>query len=872
MKKLYVLPLDDPRATLENVGGKGASLAKMANAGLPVPSGFHVTTEAYWHFVSGNQLNTKILDALVGVDVPHPDTLEKISRKITQMFDEARIPADVAGVILQKYAELPGKNPAVAVRSSATAEDLPDASFAGQQETFLNIIGEEALLEATRKCWASLWTARAIGYRIRQHIPQQDVALAVVIQLLIDAEASGILFTADPVSGKLDQMLINASWGLGEAVVGGFVTPDTLICDKTTGHLIKRETSKKLIQTVRINEGTVNMPVPEHRQNLPVLSDRQAEKLVGLGNQIEDLYGRPMDIEWTLSKGEFAVVQARPITALPAPQAEVPTEWELPEGVYIAMQNNIVELMADPLTPLFKTMGLSAVNASMGGLLRSFFGGADIMPEELIITVNEYAYYNGSIKFGNMIRMFLNAGQIMRKMFTGAVERWTEIGRPKYAATVRVWEDRELEEMETSDLVQAAYDLTKAAVDAYGALVGGVIPAAWISEALFTFVNKMLKRRNDPDASIYLKGFDNVPLRSEKALYDLAKWAQNQPALAEYLLEALAYEIVECIQRGPVPHGVDQGVWENWRSRFFDYLKEYGHMIYNLDFGRPVPADDPGLLIETIQLFMKGQAANPHQRQQELSTRREESVRRMLDRLNGLRRKIFERNLERAQKYAPLREDGLADVGLSYPLVRRILREVGRRFVGGGMIVDPDDIFWLNHEEVTTAAVRHNREDALENRSAQILQRKAIWRAAGQAEPPKALPQIKIFGVDLMALRSGALRTDRAEVLKGVAASSGTVTAAACVIHGPEDFSKMEVGGILVSPLTTPAWTPLFSRAAAIVTDVGGPLSHGSIVAREYGIPAVLGTGGATRRVQNGQLITVDGSSGIVILNPKEQT
>jgi pyruvate,water dikinase len=239
----------------------------------------------------------------------------------------------------------------------------------------------------------------------------------------------------------------------------------------------------------------------------------------------------------------------------------------------------------------------------------------------------------------------------------------------------------------------------------------------------------------------------------------------------------------------------------------------------------------------------------------------------MQSRLKGRRLKLFNKNLERAQRYAPLREDGLAEVGMSYPLLRQMLRELGRRFVEAGMIELPDDIFWLEQDEVEEAAARLDHGNVLENQSTIIPQRKAIWRSAKRVTPPMMLPQIKFFGVDLSAIKSGRAKVQQGDTLKGVPASPGTVTAPACVMHSPQDFGMMQTGDVLVASLTTPAWTPLFARASAIVTDIGGPLSHGSIVAREYDIPAVLGTGTATKRIRNGQVVTVDGNTGKVVLS-----
>jgi len=838
----------------------------MVAAGLPVPAGFHVTTHAYRKFVADNNLQPRIQEALDLADVSRPESLEAASQTINKLFMSALIPPEVAGAVAQAYAALPGTSPAVAVRSSATAEDLPGASFAGQQETYLNVHGAEAVLEATRKCWASLWTARAMGYRARQGIPTEGVALAVVVQLLIPADAAGILFTANPVNGRRDQMVINASWGLGEAVVGGMVTPDTLTLDRSSGKVITRDISQKLVQTVRIEGGTQQKPVPAHLRHLPVLKNGQATSLARLGEQIEALYGMPMDIEWTLADGSFAIVQARPITALSEPEPAPPTTWKLPKGAYAAMRNNIVELMADPLTPLFSTLGLHSVNASLGGILARFFGDARIMPEELIITVNECAYYNGSVRFAPMLKILLNVRGIMKRMFTGAVERWTDDSRPLYSAKVAHWQNTEWRQLPAVEILGAVRQLMEAAIDAYGALLSGVIPAAWMSEGLFTLVYKLVKGRGDPSAPTYLMGFDSLPIQADKALYDLAQWARSLPDLADYLNAVPTMQLVAHFKQGQMPAHVDIAGWSEWQRRFQAHLQEYGHMIYNLDFGNPVPADDPAPVLETFKLFLSGQGVDPHKRQQESIQKREAATAAKLKTLKGLRLRVFRRNLERAQRYAPLREDGLAAVGLSYPILRQMLFELGRRFAEAGMIGKAEDIFWLRQAEVESAASRWDAGQALENMSAEIPMRKATWRAARQVTPPMMLPQMKIFGFDLMQLKQGRPRGAKGDTLQGVAASPGSVTAPACVINGPEDFAQMKAGDVLVASLTTPAWTPLFARASAVVTDVGGPLSHGSIVAREYGIPAVLGTGGATRRIRNGQMITVNGSTGVVTL------
>jgi phosphohistidine swiveling domain-containing protein len=859
----FILPLDDQKATLALVGGKGASLARMAQAGLPVPDGYYVTTEAYRQFVSENRLQSQILKALEAVEISNPGSLESASQTIIKLFTGTPIPTDIANAVVLAYGSLPGENPAVAVRSSATAEDLPEASFAGQQDTYLNMRGADAVLDAVRRCWASLWTARAIGYRARQGINPDSVMLAVVVQSLVSADAAGILFTANPMNGRRDQMLINASWGLGEAVVGGLVTPDSLTLEVTSFRVIGREIGEKLVQTVQVDGGTAERSIPKNLRRLPVLSDEQATELAQFGLQIETLFGMPMDIEWALASGVFAIVQARPITALPEPEPSPPTEWKLPKGAYAAMRNNIIELMTDPLMPLFKSFGLRAINTSMNRYMVGFLGDTGVLPGEPIIAVNEYAYYNGSVKFGPMLKVILDSRGILKRMFSGAVERWTEEGRPHYLETVEMWEKSDWQALSATELLSAAGLLAEAAIDAYGALVSGVIPAAWMSEAWFTFIYKLLKRRDGPPAPTYLMGFDSLPIRAEKSLYDIAAWAKNSSELADYLESTPTPQLVSYLDSNQTPSGVDVDDWRDWQLRFQAHQQKFGHTIYNLDFGNPVPADDPAPVIETLKMYLSGEGTNPHERQRDSAERREAATQAMLERLNGRRLKSFQKNLERAQKYAPLREDGLADVGLSYPLLRQMFFELGRRFVVGGLIEKPEDIYWLEGAEVEDAVVRLDAGLGLKNLTDVIPPRKATWRVARRAVPPMALPQIKIFGVDLMELRA---KKGKGDSLKGVAASPGTVTAPACVLHGPEDFSKMKMGDVLVASLTTPAWTPLFARASAVVTDIGGPLSHGSIVAREYGIPAVLGTGAATTRITHGETITVDGTKGKVYL------
>ena len=314
----FLLPLADQHATMECVGGKGASLAWLARAGFSVPAGFHITTAAYRWFVAANDLHRVLRAATAAGCADDPGARERAASDIAAAFAAGAMPEALAQAIEQAYAQLGSSGVPLAVRSSATVEDLPTRSFAGQQATYLNIGGGD-LLEAIKRCWASLWTARAIAYRAQAGIHTANISMAVVVQQLVAAEVAGVLFTANPISGARHQVMINASWGLGEAIVGGLVTPDSLIVDKTTGRIVVQEIADKVVMTVRSAGGTHEVPVLARQRRQPVLTAAQAAELVQLGQAVERLYEQPMDIEWAMHDDRIFVVQARPITVLPAP-------------------------------------------------------------------------------------------------------------------------------------------------------------------------------------------------------------------------------------------------------------------------------------------------------------------------------------------------------------------------------------------------------------------------------------------------------------------------------------------------------------------------------------------------------------------------
>ncbi len=747
---------------------------------------------------------------------------------------------------------------AVAVRSSATAEDLPEASFAGQQETFLNICGTKAVLTAVRDCWASLWTARAIAYRLKNNVDQASIALAVVVQELIPADAAGILFTANPLNGKADEVLINAAWGLGEAVVGGLVSTDSITVDKDGGKIKKLEVADKALMTVRTAEGTAEQAVKRSQRKARVLSGDQAAELTELARKIEDLYGCGQDIEWCRLKNKFFILQARPITT--AVGGGYAPEWELPNPKASYMRSSLAEHIPNAVSPLFATLGLRALNAStveLADKMNMDLSGARYQYE----TLNGYVYmsYQLNAKFTwEMIKVTLSG---MKIMFGQGVARW-QAARHEFAEEIAVWEAKKPAWLSPSEILEGVSALMYAAGKYYTVIQSGTLPSASTSEMIFTRVYKWLKREDEPQASALLLGLDSAALRAEKSVFDMAQWVKKETALADFVRATASPTVLAGLQKKKVPGDIAETVWESFKERIEGHLREFGATSFEFDFMNPSPVEMPELVIEVLKGYLEGKGSNPYQREREAQARRETVSRAIRQRFHLIPRRWFNKSLKWALESNPAREDSLADMGMGHAAIRRLLHELGERFANRNAIRKADDIYWLREEEVRRLARALEEGQPLENLAELAGQRREEWKAQMTLMPPAILPETSIFAKMIPWARANV----SSNVLKGLAASAGSVTGTARVLFGPDDFSRMKAGDILVAVTTTPAWTPLFTLASAIVTDIGGPLSHSSIVAREYGIPAVLATGVATRRIRDGQTITVNGNAGMVIL------
>ena len=809
-----------------------------------------ITTDAYTDFVAANRLGQRIR-TLVGAGGP------EASEQIAAAFVAGRVPAGLRREILRAYADL-GAGP-VAVRSSATAEDLEDASFAGQQETYLNVRGNDALMAAVVRCWASLWTDRAITYRARQRFDSAGVRLAVVVQRMVPADAAGVMFTANPTNGRRDEVMITAAWGLGEAVVGGLVDTDTLVVAKADGRIRTRSIADKAVQTAYAVDGTIEQPVPDDRRRTAVLRDAAASELAQLGQQVEDHFGAPQDIEWARTGDGFVLLQARPITALPLPEADPPTDWTVPDPTAMYVRASIVEQLPDPLSPLFADLVGGSVTRSLQALFIELLGRSAIRETDVDLpTVNGYAYYRYSRS--GMLRLGVASRKAFVYLFTPnwTRDRWRDQALPRYRDAVARSTERPVAELTGGELLAEVAALLDAGTEYYTA-VQTIIPIAATSEVIFTRLYETLVRRaGDPPAATFLLGSDSLPIAAEKSLFDLATWTRSQPELAAALVSG----------DDPDPRGPE---WSEWLTRLQDHLDRYGHTVYNLDFVNPVPADDPTPLIDTVRFYLRVSGPRPV-RAAAVHCRAPGT---------GNHRGARPAGPGAQGGGAPGAALGAADGAGPRGRARRRRPRLAADALDAGRDRRPAHrrLGWWSSRTTSTGCAATELTDALAavedgaerpiGLAEAVEERKQEWRGRRRVTPPQLLPE-RGWGRLFDSMMPATTQEQADDVLTGMGASAGRVTATARVLGGPTDFGQLQDGDVLVASITTPAWTSLFARAAAVVTDIGGPLSHSSIVAREYGIPAVLGTGVATRRIISGQTVTVDGDAGRVILTESD--
>ncbi|WP_459500545.1 phosphoenolpyruvate synthase [Bacillus sp. C1] len=860
----YVLEFREVDKTRQMMaGGKGAHLGELSNIdGIQVPEGFCVTTTAYQEALEKNEAFHALVNQLTLLKVEDRDQIGEISREIRNIILEAEIPSDVVKAVTHTLSQF-GNEYAYAVRSSATAEDLPHASFAGQQDTYLNIKGTDAILQHISKCWASLFTDRAVIYRMQNGFDHRKVYLSVVIQRMIFSTASGILFTADPVTSNRKVLSIDASFGLGEALVSGVVSADNYKVRE--GSIVEKTIStKKLAIYGRKEGGTEEKEIEPDQQNLSTLSDEQVLELERIGRKLEAHFDRPQDIEWCFIDDTFYIVQSRPITTLfPIPEVN-----DQENHVYVSVGHQ--QMMTDPMKPLGLSFWLLTTNAPMrkaGGrlfvdvthqlaspasrnMLLHAMGQHDPLTKDAIMNIIERGDFITSLpndkkapspNRGNpdMLEQIENNPSIVSELIKRnqtSIEELKQNIRTKSGIDVL---DFILEDIQ--ELKKILFDPQSSAV-----FMAAINASIWINEKM----NEWLGEKNVAD-TLSQSVPNNITSEMGLALLDVADVIRPYPEVIEYLQHAKDDTFLDELVT------FDGG--QEVRDAFVVFLNRYGmRCAGEIDITKTRWSEKPITLVPMILNNIKNLQPNASNRKFEQG--RQEALKKeqeLLERLKQLpdgeqKAKETKRMIDLIRNFIGYREYPKYGMINRYFVYKQALLKEAEQLVQTSVIHEKEDIYYLTFEELREV-VHTNKLDY------QIIsKRKDEYKLYEKLTPPRVITSDGEIIV-------GKYKRENlpAKAIVGLPVSSGVIEGRARVILNMED-ADLEDGDILVTSFTDPSWTPLFVSIKGLVTEVGGLMTHGAVIAREYGLPAVVGVENATKIIKDGQMIRVNGTEGYI--------
>ncbi|MBY0597471.1 phosphoenolpyruvate synthase [Bacillus bingmayongensis] len=867
--KPYVLEFREiDKTQLLLAGGKGANLGELSKIhGIQVPEGFCVTTEAYQKALEQNEAFYALLDQLTLLKVEDRDQIGEISRKIRKIIMEVEIPSDVVKAVAHYLSQF-GDEHAYAVRSSATAEDLPHASFAGQQDTYLNIIGKEAIMQHISKCWASLFTDRAVIYRMQNGFDHSQVYLSVIVQRMVFPQASGILFTADPITSNRKLLSIDASFGLGEALVSGLVSAD---CYKVQEEEIvdKMIATKKLAIYGLKEGGTETQQIDPDQQKTQTLTEQQILQLARTGRQIETYFGCPQDIEWCLVDDTFYIVQSRPITTLyPIPEAN-----DQENHVYVSVGHQ--QMMTDPLKPLGLSFFLLTTNAPMrkaGGrlfvdvthmlaspdsrkMLLDGMGQHDPLMKDALMTI---------IERGDFIKSLPNDKQEQssgksNKSVSSTDSRAQIENDPTIVSDLIKSSQTSIEELKQNIQTKLGSDLfdfilediqilKKILFDPQSSAVfmAAMDASTWINEKM----NKWLGEKNVAD-TLSQSVPNNITSEMGLALLDVADVIRPYPEVIAYLQHVKDDNFLDELVK------FDGG--QETQDAIYDYLSKYGmRCTGEIDITKTRWSEKPTTLVPVILSNIKNFEPNASKRKFEQG--RQEALKKeqeLLDRLKQLpdgeqKAKETKRMIDLIRNFIGYREYPKYGMINRYFVYKQALLKEAEQLVQANIIHETEDIYYLTFEELHEV-VRTNKLDYQT-----ISKRKDEYKLYEKLTPPRVITsdgEIIVGEYKREHLPSNAIA--------GLPVSSGVIEGRARVILNMEN-ANLEEGDILVTAFTDPSWTPLFVSIKGLVTEVGGLMTHGSVIAREYGLPAVVGVENATKLIKDGQRIRVNGAEGYI--------
>lgn len=893
MTNSYTVSFTSKHNRLEDLGGKGVNLSLLYSAGFSIPNGFTLITKAYKEFIKTNELKGFLLSTVAEIDSNTPlAELEEKSKMIRARFVQGNIPKGIIEAIKNAYQPFEGIP--VAVRSSATAEDLPEMSFAGQQDTFLHVLNQEALLIAVKECWSSLWTARAIGYRARNKISQQDVSLAVVVQKMIPSEVSGVLFTANPLTGSRLEVSIDAAYGLGEALVSGQVEPDNYIIDSRELKILNKTVGAKALAMHGSADGGLVVEQTEERKH-QALTDAQIISLTKIGIQIVNYYDSPQDIEWALTDGKFYILQSRPITSL----------FPIPEGlssdfirVYFSFAS--VQGLFNPLTPLgqdairlifaggsslfgydvnhenqgvIKIAGerlwgqiTSVIRHPIGKkILPKFFSVIDPVTTDILEDlINDSKIEAGKGKL--RLQTFFRLAKFIVPTFFNALKYWgSPIGKAKkvqHEADIVI--EKLAEKANADPSMQQSIDLYREIFQGFVYTVPHFIPAiipGFFSMAILTNISKKLTGSNELVLQITRGLPHNVTTLMDLALWDKTQIIRADPQSFAFLQSMPADKLALKYLAGQMPAVAQQTINE--------FMNQYGMRgVGEIDFGTPRWRETPGHIIEIIRSYLQIEVNSKtpdivfKNGKQEAKLAIEKLENLVLATPAGkLKAKIVRALAIRMREFSGLRESPKFHIIKMMGIAREHLLTSAARLVVDGRLKQADDVLFLYLNEL---------QAFIDDESIDITDLVAERRSNYAREMLRKRLPLLLVSDGRTFYESGRMADTDDAVLQGNPVSPGITQGIVRVVLDPMNANLLP-GEIMVCVGTDPAWTPLFLVAGGLVMEVGGMMTHGAIVAREYGIPAVVGLSGATTHLHTGQRIQVNGSTGQVVVMDEDK-
>ncbi|MEG3849543.1 phosphoenolpyruvate synthase [Microcoleus sp. herbarium19] len=865
----YVLSFQDiDKTKLMVVGGKGANLGELSKIkGIRVPDGFCVSTVAFKRIIGETSSINELLEQLSLLKVEYRDKIGELSGEIRRVIEGIAIPQGISEEIAHFLSRFGEKN-AYAVRSSATAEDLPTASFAGQQDTYLNIIGKEAIYQHISKCWASLFTDRAVIYRLQNGFDHRKVHMSVVVQKMVFPQAAGILFTADPVTSNRKVLSIDASFGLGEALVSGLVNPDIYkVCN---GKVIDKKISTKKLAIYALKDGgTKEQEIEPERQNRQVLTDEQILQLDRIGRTIEEHFGCPQDIEWCLVDDTFYIVQSRPITTLyPIPEAS-----DRENHVYVSVGHQ--QMMTDPMKPLGLSLWqLTAARPMYKAGGRLFVDVAQDLasPAGREVLVNVLGKSDPLIK--DALTTILERGDFIQSLPSDETEPSpgnSNKGMSPAAFQVQLENDPTI----VSDLIKDSQALietlkhdiqAKSGVDlidfiledrlklrqslsypkSFGAIMTGMNASSWVNEKMMEWLGE----KNAAD-TLSQSAPNNITSEMGLALLDVADVIRPYPEVIDYLQQVKDDNFLEEL----VHFNGGQAALDAINN----YLNKYGmRCVGEIDITRNRWSEKPitlvPLILSNIRNFEPDAGKRKFEQGQQAALNKEQEL---LDRLQQLpdgeqKAQETKRTIELIRNFIGYREYPKYGMINRYFVYKQALLKEAEQLVQAKVIHEKEDIYYLSFEELREVVLTNKLDYQI------VSKRKDEYKLYEKLTPPRIITSDG-------EIISGKYKRENlpAGAIVGLPVSCGVIEGRSRVILNMED-ADLEDGDILVTAFTDPSWTPLFVSIKGLVTEVGGLMTHGAVIAREYGLPAVVGVENATKLIKDGQRIRVHGTEGYV--------